>query len=136
MNYTTCPVYDCCGGTIIRDNGMRAKCRNCSGRGVVEAPRVTTTHDSPPVMTTRAQLESERDALRTTLGRLECGPLNHKHAERDALTASIARVEALLSLSDEQAGCVRTSLDVRSSMVKDPDLARAYVTVADIVRRS
>ena len=47
MNYETCPVYDCCGGTIIRDNGMRAKCRNCDGRGVVEAPRV------PPVTSTR-----------------------------------------------------------------------------------
>lgn len=40
MNYQTCPVYDCCGGTIIRDNGMRARCRNCDGRGVVEAPSV------------------------------------------------------------------------------------------------
>ena len=50
MNYTTCPVYDCCGGTIIRDNGMRARCRNCDGRGVVEAPRVVT-HDGPPVVT-------------------------------------------------------------------------------------
>ena len=87
-------------------------------------------------MTTRAQLESEREALRTTLGRMECGPLNHRHAERDAIGASIARLDALLSLSDEQAGRVQTSLDVRSSMVKDPDLARAYVTVAEIVRRS
>ena len=47
MNYETCPVYDCCGGTIIRDNGMRARCRTCDGRGVVEAPRV------PPVTSTR-----------------------------------------------------------------------------------
>ena len=46
MNYQTCPVYDCCGGTIIRDNGMRARCRTCDGRGVVEAPRV------PPVTST------------------------------------------------------------------------------------
>lgn len=53
-------------------------------------------------MTTRAQLESEREALRTTLDRLKYGPLNHKHAERDALVASIARVDALLSLTDEQ----------------------------------
>ena len=45
MNYETCPVYDCCGGTIIRDNGMRAKCRNCGGRGVVEAPRVTASRE-------------------------------------------------------------------------------------------
>lgn len=47
MNYQTCPVYDCCGGTIIRDNGMRARCRTCDGRGVVEAPCV------PPVTSTR-----------------------------------------------------------------------------------
>ena len=45
MNYTTCPVYDCCGGTIIRDNGMRARCRTCDGRGVVEAPRVTASRE-------------------------------------------------------------------------------------------
>ena len=51
MNYETCPVYDCCGGTIIRDNGMRARCRTCDGRGVVEAPRVTVTHEGPPVVT-------------------------------------------------------------------------------------
>lgn len=45
MNYQTCSVYDCCGGTIIRDNGMRAKCRTCDGRGVVEAPRVTASRE-------------------------------------------------------------------------------------------
>ena len=45
MNYQTCPVYDCCGGTIIRDNGMRARCRNCDGRGVVEAPHITASRE-------------------------------------------------------------------------------------------
>ena len=36
MNYTSCPIDDCCNGTLIADNGMRATCRNCDGRGVVE----------------------------------------------------------------------------------------------------
>jgi len=42
-NYKTCPVDDCCGGTIIRDNGMRRECRYCGGRGVVEAPQAVAT---------------------------------------------------------------------------------------------
>lgn len=50
-------------------------------------------------MTTRAQLESEREALRDIADR--AFPLHHNH--RAALTASIARVEALLSLDDAEA---------------------------------
>ena len=49
-------------------------------------------------MTTRAQLESEREAL-VELRRYCTVGATPPHA---ALTASIARVEALLSLSDEQ----------------------------------
>lgn len=86
-------------------------------------------------MTTRAQLESEREALSSIVLHTHMMSPTERKAAMAALTASTARVEALLSLSDEQAGCVQTSLDVRSSMVKDPDLARAYVTVANLIRR-
>lgn len=51
-------------------------------------------------MTTRAQLESEREALRRLLA--DCRGSSHPEVAEDAgaLTASIARVEALLSLDD------------------------------------
>ena len=50
-------------------------------------------------MTARAQLESEREALTDLRSHFEAPSTWHA-----ALTASIARVEALLSLSDEQCG--------------------------------
>ena len=70
MNYTSCPVDDCCNGTLIADNGMRAKCHNCDGRGVVEAPRVAVTHDGPPVVTPARDAEAiERAAYERGLRR-------------------------------------------------------------------
>ena len=112
-------------------------------------------------MTTRAQLESERDALVDLRARQEHAAIrqlgialwsgdfshegNREHAEclrngwrygYDALTASIARVEALLSLSDDMANNIAQGLAVRATMVTGVDIAHGCRTVAEIVRRS
>lgn len=105
-------------------------------------------------MTARAQLESEREALADVLSRVamtaaRCESalcftpaaqanrdrLAKQHgAEAAALTASIARVEALLSLSDEQCAEVAGALNYRNN--SHVPNASAYRTVAEIVRRS
>ena len=85
-------------------------------------------------MTTRAQLESEREALAAI--RYGMGDNPATLAKRDALTASIARVEALLSLSDDMANNLAEGLAVRATMVMGADIAHGCRTVADIVRRS
>lgn len=93
-------------------------------------------------MTTRADLLSEREALRGLLGL--CGPSGRSH---DALTASIARLDALLSLSDEQVQTVFGVLTeaagriARMSWQGSGAEDRAYReaalrTVAEIVRRT
>lgn len=80
-------------------------------------------------MTARAQLESEREALGKVRARL--GAFDPAGA---ALTASIARVDALLSLDDEQCAEVAGALGTRdNSCVPN---AIAYRTVAEIVRRT
>ena len=78
MNYETCPVYDCCNGTIIRDNGMRARCRNCDGRGVVEAPRVAASREPMVVTVARGtdiheHADARSEAKRTTISDYERG---------------------------------------------------------------
>ena len=78
MNYETCPVYDCCGGTIIRDNGMRARCRTCDGRGVVEAPRVTASREPMAIHGARGtdiheHAGARSEAKRTTISDYERG---------------------------------------------------------------
>jgi len=83
-------------------------------------------------MTSRAQLESERHELAECLRffAVERGP------RWKALTASIARVDALLSLSDDMANNLAEGLAVRATMVMGADIAHGCRTVADIVRRS
>ena len=88
-------------------------------------------------MTTRAQLESEREAL-VELRRYCTVGATPPHA---ALTASIARVEALLSLSDDDVRRTVESIDQTlveaKALGSDNDFAtRVLRTVADIVRRS
>ena len=101
-------------------------------------------------MSTRAQLESEREAL----VRLRAWNDNRSWLIEDeaaALTASIARVEALLSLSDEQcAYLVKHEIaiayadeddaehcdDVPAGEMRPSQTAQAHRTVAEIVRRS
>ena len=98
-------------------------------------------------MTTRAQLESEREAL-VELRRYCTVGATPPHA---ALTASIARVEALLSLSDEQCAYLVTHEvaiayadeddaehcdDVPAGESRPSQTAHAHRTVADIVRPS
>ena len=87
-------------------------------------------------MTTRAQLESEREALRDLVA-AHHGATSHVAA----LTASIARVEALLSLSDDDVRRTVESIDQTlveaKALGSDNDFAtRVLRTVADIVRRS
>lgn len=93
-------------------------------------------------MTTRAQLESEREVLRVVRERFLVGEYFY-----DALTASIARVEALLSLSDEQAvSCSARLREVAHAAIErleQPVVDAAYWrehaaalrAVAEIVRR-
>ena len=83
-------------------------------------------------MTTRAQLESEREAL--IRARASAWYRAGEALASSPLTASIARVEALLSLSDEQCAEIAGALGYRNnSHVPNAD---AYRTVAEIVRRS
>ena len=100
-------------------------------------------------MTTRARLESEREALAAI--RYGMGDNPATLAKRDALTASIARVDALLGLSDEQAAYLVTHEvaiayadeddaehcdDVPAGELRPSETAAAHRTVAEIVRRS
>ena len=87
-------------------------------------------------MTTRAQLESEREALRNASIRLDGRYQQDLHA---ALTASIARVEALLSLDDFQCDAVVSDILSNARLANtrdDQNHAACLRTVADIVRRS
>lgn len=101
-------------------------------------------------MTTRADLEREREALRDLLA---WGiPRGHiTHPEQSALTASIARLDALLSLSDANAASVVAALDDLASeddagahgcpdscdaTQRYRESASALRTIADLVRRT
>lgn len=83
-------------------------------------------------MTTRAQLESELEAL--IRARASAWYRAGEALASSPLTASIARVEALLSLSDEQCAEVAGALNYRNN--SHVPNASAYRTVAEIVRRS
>lgn len=89
-------------------------------------------------MTTRADLEREREALSSVLTRNAYLTEN----ERAALTASIARLDALLSLGDAMAGEVADSIadiaeceEELGEHAYQPRVA-ALRTVADLVRRT
>lgn len=82
-------------------------------------------------MTTRAQLESERAALAyvADLVPADC---------ESAVRASIARVDALLSLNDEQADGLAELFCDQASICDAVDYAEradALCTVADLIRR-
>jgi hypothetical protein len=105
-------------------------------------------------VTTRADLEREREALASVLARNAYLVAN----ECDALTASIARIDALLSLSDEQCAYLvehsEAIADCDESEARAIDAGRlhgfvigepgpslevtatAHRTVADLVRRT
>jgi hypothetical protein len=110
-------------------------------------------------MTTRADLEREREALvelrdqnevaeRAFLGTSLVLEQRDVWARgHDALTASIARLDALLSLSDEDAamafaeiGAVLSEHDAEvragTATAADEAAARVFRTVADLVRRA
>lgn len=84
-------------------------------------------------MTTRESLLSERSAL------IEARAwMREHHAGRivdDALTASIARIDLLLSLSDEQVREVFGALGGRGHNAHVPN-ADAYRIVAELIRRT
>lgn len=83
-------------------------------------------------MTTRAQLESEREALVELRSQLLAQSTWHA-----ALTASIARVEALLSLSDDECLALAGTFDAAAEQFGGmARVCEVYRTVADIVRRS
>lgn len=102
---------------------------------------------------TRAELESEREALALLLKHTTY-QVNAGHewliVRRDALTASIARIDALLSLSDEAAKGAYGEISQRAAstgwaatQAEDPEryarlnaVAQALRTIADLVRRS
>ena len=109
-------------------------------------------------MTTRAQLESERRTLAGILARVDStrhaaeSSMSFSDASRrqneelaaqmrrdaSALTASIARVEALLGLSDEMAQHITENLDYIAGAPRSPDnnaVTEAFRTVANLIRR-
>lgn len=83
-------------------------------------------------MTTRAQLESEREALADLRNEMLAPSAWHA-----ALTASIARIDALLSIDDGHADVAAYALamlaDARPQTREYNDALR---TIAEIVRRS
>ena len=100
-------------------------------------------------MSTRAQLESEREAL--IRARASAWYRAGEALASSPLTASIARVEALLGLSDEQCAYLVTHEvaiayadegdaedcdDAPAGELRPSETAAAHRTVADIVRRS
>ena len=88
-------------------------------------------------MTTRAQLESEREALDGLRDRLDPSVFGTSIA---ALTASIARVEALLSLDDAEADKFVEAADAEVAAFDGDDEYAGQLhtlrTVADLVRRT
>ena len=98
-------------------------------------------------MTTRAQLESEREALADVLAyvrRQDAYIGSTDSTTADALTASIARVDALLSLSDEQAAyahakCIEHSWELHMSPLRDKPAyeanEKAMRVTAGLIRR-
>lgn len=113
MNYETCPVYDCCGGTIIRDNGMRARCRTCDGRGVVEAPRVTASREPMAIHGARGtdiheHADARSEAKRTTISDYERGlrrgmAIARRHEWERAKTVDWTAAEAQMEREIEEA---------------------------------
>ena len=89
-------------------------------------------------MTTRAQLESEREALAAI--RYGMGDNPATLAKRDALTASIARVDALLSLDDAEADKFVEAADAEVAAfdghAEYAGQLHTLRTVADLVRRT
>ena len=89
-------------------------------------------------MTSRAQLESEREALAAI--RYGMGDNLATLAKRDALTASIARVEALLSLDDAEADKFVEAADAEVAAfdghAEYAGQLHTLRTVADLVRRT
>jgi len=87
-------------------------------------------------MTTRAQLESEREALQRLLA---CN-IYLGEGGRAALTASIARIDALLSLSDDDVRLTVQSINqtlAECAAAGTVDMGtRVLPVLADLVRRS
>ena len=89
-------------------------------------------------MTTRAQLESEREAL--VLARASAWYRAGEALASSPLTASIARVEALLSLDDAEADKFVEAADAEVAAFDGDDEYAGQLhtlrTVADLVRRT
>lgn len=89
-------------------------------------------------MAIRADLEREREALQALLDDLNESAWGRGSDGVPALTASIARLDALLSLSDEAAATLCTALDAAAKIAAftDEPHASCLRTVAGLVRRT
>ena len=134
-NYKTCPVDDCCGGTIIRDSGMRTKCRMCAGSGVIAVSQAVATQ-TPACDVSELEAERARCAdLTTKLNReRELRLLAETRAQRDremceasssdyialrkANELLVHRVRSLIAVIDRDGGHTQEGETIEDSVTR------------------